>query len=67
MMAIGQLQIRVAVLRVFSINSINFIHSVPFICRSQITPGQSQPKARYSAVKRFEFMSIGLAACKFNR
>ena len=28
-------------------------------------PGQSQPEARYSAVKGSEFVSIGLANCKF--
>ena len=32
-----------------------------------VTPGQSQLEARYSAVKGFGLMSIGLAVCKFNR
>ena len=57
----------VVLINALSMNSFNFVHSIPFICRPQITPSQSQLEARNSAVKGFELMSIGLAACKFNR
>ena len=53
-------------INLLSINAFNLIQSIPFISRPQITSGQSQLEARYSAVKGFELMSIGLAACKFN-
>ena len=36
-------------INLLSMNSFNFIHSIPFICR----PGQSKLEARYSVVKGF--------------
>ena len=54
-------------LKVLSMNSFNFTHSISIICRMQITPDQGQLKARYRVVKGFELMSNWLAACKFNR
>ena len=47
----------VVLINVLSMNSFNFIYTIPFICRPQITPSQSQVKAGYRAVKGFGLMS----------